>query len=188
MIDETATSVPVAASDQSRWFADEVHPHGPSLKAYLRGSFPAVRDVEDVVQEAYVRVWKARALQPIRSSRGFLFQVARRVALDILRRGRASPIEAGRDLAVLSVYTHEPDGAELTLVRERRRLLIDAIASLPRRCREIVIMRKLEEIPQREVAAALGLSERTVENLLARGVRRCEAYLREHGLSGLYDA
>lgn len=166
---------------------EEVHPHDSSLKAYLRGSFPAVHDVEDVVQESYVRVWKARAAQPIRCAKGFLFQVARRLALDVLRHGRASPIDAGRDLARLSVITHEPTGAETAALAERKRLLIAAVVALPHRCREIVILRKLEGVPQKEVAARLGISERTVENLVSRGVKRCEVYLRRHGLSSFAD-
>src|SRR5438876_12279709 len=60
----------------SRWFAAEVHAHERSLRAYLRGAFPSVRDVDDVVQESYVRVWKARLAHPIQSARSFLFQVA----------------------------------------------------------------------------------------------------------------
>jgi RNA polymerase sigma factor (sigma-70 family) len=162
---------------------EEVHLHDSSLKAYLRGSFPAVHDVEDVVQESYVRVWKACARQPIRSAKAFLFQVARRLALDILRHGRASPIDTGWDLASLAVITHDPSTAELAAQRERNRLLIDAVVALPNRYREIVILRKLEDVPQKEVAARLGISERTVENLLARGVRRCENYLRRRGIS-----
>jgi RNA polymerase sigma factor (sigma-70 family) len=162
---------------------EQVHPHDSSLKAYLRGSFPAVRDVEDIVQESYVRVWKARAAQPIRSAKGFLFQVARRRALDILRHGRASPIDSGRDLAALSVIHHDHNAAEIAALQERKRLLIDAVVALPARCREIVILRKLEDVPQKEVAARLGLSERTVENLLSRGVKRCEEYLRRRGIS-----
>jgi hypothetical protein len=54
------TFAPPAAALRA-WFAEEVQPHDAQLKAYLRGAFPAVRDVEDVVQESYLRVWRARA-------------------------------------------------------------------------------------------------------------------------------
>ena len=179
----TASSVPASTTEKSRWFMEQVHPHDSSLKAYLRGSFPAVHDVDDIVQESYVRVWKARAAHPIRSGKGFLFQVARRLALDILRHGRVSPIDTGRDLARLSVIHHDLNAAETALMHERKRLLIDAVVALPARCREIVILRKLEGVPQKEVAARLGLSERTVENLLSRGVKRCREYFQRHGMS-----
>jgi len=178
---------PSSGAEQARWFAEQVQPHDASLKAYLRGSFPSVRDVDDVVQESYLRVWRARTAQPINSAKGFLFQVARRIAVDILRRNGTSPIDSGRDLADLAVLDGGPDSAELAALRERKRLLIDAVASLPACYREVVIMRKLEDIPQKEVAARLGLSERTVENFLARGIKRCETYLERRGVRSLYE-
>jgi DNA-directed RNA polymerase specialized sigma24 family protein len=85
------TFAPPAAALHA-WFAKEVQPHDAQLKAYLRGAFPSVRDVDDVVQESYLRVWLARATQPIQSTRAFLFRVARNLALDFVRHERASPI------------------------------------------------------------------------------------------------
>jgi hypothetical protein len=38
------------SSEHARWFAEEVQPHEPSLRSYLRNTFPALPDVDDVVQ------------------------------------------------------------------------------------------------------------------------------------------
>ncbi|MFM9956267.1 MAG: RNA polymerase sigma factor [Opitutaceae bacterium] len=57
-----------------------------------------------------------------------------------------------------------------------------AIDSLPARCREILILRKLRGVPQKAIAAQLGLSEQTVQVQVSRGVRRCEEFLRAHGV------
>ena len=62
-------------------------------------------------------------------------------------------------------------------------LLVEALATLPPRCREITILRKLKGLPQKEVAARLGIAEKTVEEQVARGVRRCEEYLRRRGIT-----
>ena len=115
-------------TDQARWFSEEVQPHEAQLKGYLRGSFPAVRDVEDVVQESFLRIWRTRAVQPVVCAKGLLFQIARRLAIDTLRHNRASPIDAGRDLAALSVFSGEPDAADAAALQERKRHLIDAVA------------------------------------------------------------
>jgi RNA polymerase sigma-70 factor (ECF subfamily) len=71
--------------------------------------------------------------------------------------------------------------------REKLLMLADALESLPPRCREVVILRKLQHVPQREVALRLGLAEKTVEAHLARGIARCEKFLRERGVRGWYD-
>jgi RNA polymerase sigma factor (sigma-70 family) len=181
-------SEPTSGVDRGRWFVDEVHAHEPLLRSYLHGAFPAVRDVDDVVQESYLRLWRARAVQPIYSAKAFLFQVARRVAIDVLRRRRTTPIERGSDLAAINVLDEGPNAAEAAVLMERKRLLIDAIASLPNRYREIVILRKLESVPQRDVATRLGISERTVENLLARAIKRCERRLRRRDVRGVFES
>lgn len=182
---EAAPSTVDGAADP-RWFLREVHAHDAQLKSWLRGSFPAVRDVDDVVQESYLRIWKAHAARPISSAKAFLFKVARRIALDVLRSRRRSPIDAVSDLSAIGVLETEPDPAASAGLQEKIDLLADAIASLPEKRREIVILRKLQRLPQREVAAHLDLSERTVENQLYRGVLQCEAFLRARGVHSLY--
>jgi RNA polymerase sigma-70 factor (ECF subfamily) len=178
----------VHTAEHARWFTENVEPHAPSLRAYLHGAFPAVHDVDDVVQESYLRVWKACALRPIRSARSFLFTVARHVALDFVRRENRSPIRFVDNLAGLPVPQEGVAAGEAAEVREKIRLLAQAIDQLPMRCREVVVMRKLQQIPQKEVAARLGLSEKTVEAQLARGVKRCEEFLLRRGVrSGGHD-
>src|SRR5688500_15354315 len=155
-----------------RWFTEEVHAHERSLRAYLRDAFPVVRDVDDVVQESFLRTWRTRESQPIRSARAFLFQVARRVALDLVRRDRRAPFKAVSDLTALPALESGLNGAEAASVQEKLRSVADAIEALPPRCRQVVVLRKLQGVPQKEVATRLGLSEKTVEAQLSRGIAR----------------
>jgi len=178
---------PPRETDHSRWFVEEMHPHESSLRSYLHGSFPAVRDVDDVVQESFLRVWRARAAQPIASARAFLFKVARHLALDVLRHERRSPIDPVGDLATLNVSEERRAVAATVSRNEKIQLLIAAIDDLPPKCRQVVILRKLKFVPQREVAAQLGISEKGVEIQLTRGLARCRDYLQKLGVSSLFD-
>lgn len=173
---------PCVAEPAEKWFKDEVHPHGPQLKSYLRGSFPSVRDVDDVVQESFLRVWKARATQSIRSTKSFLFQIARHLAVDVIRKERSAPVEALGDLSALSVIDERPDAADALTYHEKISLLSDALAALPDRCREVVYLRKFKGLSQKEVAAQLDISVRTVESQFARGMKLCEEFLRKRGV------
>jgi len=141
-----------------------------------------VRDVDDVVQDSYLRIWKTKTESPIQSAKAFLFKVARHLAIDLVRRQRASPLRTVRDLNALSVIEDKPTAADVLSLEEKTHLLADALATLPDRCRTIVVLHKLEGLSQKEVAQRLGLSIRTVEVQVARGVKRCEEYLRERGL------
>ncbi len=172
----------------SRWFAEEVHPHGAQLKSYLRGSFPSVGDVDDVVQESYLRIWKARAAHPILSAKSFLFTIGRNLALDALRKKRASPIEAVGDLAALPVMEDGPSVVESVSVHEKADMVIEALVDLPPRCRKVVMLRKLKGLSQKETARRLGISEKTVEEQFTRGMKKLEQSLRRRGVSSYYDA
>lgn len=169
-------------TDHNRWFMDEVHRHDSQLKAYLHGSFPSVRDLDDVVQESYLRIWRARATQSIRSAKSYLFQVARHVVLDLIRHQRSSPIDTVTDLSDLRVLDSRPDAADAACSREEIVLLADAIDSLPARCREIFILRKIKQVPQKEIAFILGISVQTVQVQVLRGMKRCEKFLARRGL------
>mgnify|MGYP001608945148 CR=1 FL=1 len=170
------------APDQARWFSEEVHAHEASLRAYVRGSFPTVRDVDDVVQESFLRVWRARLGRPIASSKRFLFIVARHVVLDSIRRARKSPIDSFVDSAGLHVVESRPSVADVLSDQEKIDLLGRAVGALPARCREIIILHKIMGRSQREVAGELGVCEKTVENQVARGVQHCKDFFRQHGI------
>lgn len=174
--------MPPQNAEQARWFAEEVQPHGAQLKSYLRGSFPSVGDVDDVVQESYLRIWQARAAQPILSAKAFLFKVARHVALDLVRRERVSPVRAVPDLAGLSVFSEGPGIADTACLREEIALLAEALDALPPRCREIIMLRKFQHLSQKEVAEKLGITEGTVQEQVYRGVCRCEKILIDRGV------
>lgn len=174
-------------TEHAKWFADEVHPHDAQLRAYLRGTFPTVCDVDDVVQESYLRVWRVRAEGPIRSARAFLFTVARRLAIDGTRRHTASPIEAIEDLARLPVVDEAADVAGEAEQRERVAILSEAVSELPQRCREVFLLHKIQGYSRRETAERLGLAEKTVEVQTARAMDRCGDYLRRRGVTGLFS-
>lgn len=188
MDQSSSTPTPASSLDEARWFAEQVHPHTAKLRAYLRGAFPTVSDVDDVIQESHMRVCRTHAAQPIRSAKAFLFTVARHLALNLVRRERAAPITAVEDLAKVVAIEESADTREALSRSEKRQLLVEALAALPPRCREVVVLRKLRGIPQKEVAAALNLSERAVEEHVSRGVARCAAYLRKRGIRSFYDA
>jgi RNA polymerase sigma factor (sigma-70 family) len=176
-----------STADTQDWFQRQVHAHDATLKAHLRRSFPGLRDVEDVVQESYLRIWRARARQPIESARAFLFQVARRVALDLVRKERNSPVAAVSEVVYLRAVTEAPSAVDAVSLREKVKLLADALVALPPRSRQIVMLCKFEGRLRREVADELGISEKTVDEHLWRGIRRIEDFLRRRGVAGCED-
>ncbi len=177
--------MPPLNSEQARWFVEEVQPHEPSLRAYLRQSLQSA-DVDDLVQESYIRVLRERERGEIRSVKAFLFTVARNAVRDLLRRRTVARAESITETSTLPVLEESPDVVDLVARRQELALLGEAIRDLPERCREVFLLRKIQGLPQREIAARLGISENTVETLVAKGARRCADYLRARGVGSAH--
>lgn len=168
-------------SEQSHWFAEHVQRHEPMLRAWLRGRFGPQVELDDIVQEAYVRVLKARAAGTMDSPKAFLFATARNLALDRLRRHEFSRTDFLGEIDTLNVLD-ERDGIPETVARNQElALLTEAIQSLPARCRQIFTLRKLYGLSQREIADRLGISESTVSNQLIIGIEKCTDFFAARG-------
>lgn len=165
-----------------RWFIDEVLPHGPALRAWLLSRYPAIADVDDVVQESFARVLRAQAAAPIGAPKAFLFSTARNLALDQLRRRQVVTIDSVAEIESLSVSDGAPTAADTAAHHQELQLLTQAIQSLPERCRQVLTLRKIYGLSQKEIAAQLGISEHTVEAQVGNGVRRCSEFLARRGL------
>jgi RNA polymerase sigma-70 factor (ECF subfamily) len=153
------------------WFAREILIHEESLVHYLRRCWPHRDEVHDLRQEVYVRVYeaagKARPLLP----KSFLFTTARHLMTDRVRRSRVVSIETMGDLEPTNVLVDEVSPERWCGGRQVLKRLSEAFDRLPDRCREVIWLRRVEELPQKEVAQRLGISEKTVEKHMAKGVR-----------------
>lgn len=170
------------SSEQTRWFAAEVLPHEPDLRAYLRRAFPSIRDVDDLVQETYARVFRARNAGKVTEARPYLFSIARNAACDAFRRSKIISITGVADFDDSSVVEDRPAIGEAVAHAQELEMLRDAIQALPERCRQVFTLCKLQGLPHREVARRLGISEHTVNAQIALGVLRCRDFLRARGL------
>ena len=170
------------SEDFSDWYSAEVQPHAAELRAWLGGKFPALNDPDDLVQEALVRVWRERQARTVPSPKALLFTTARNLALDQLRRRQVVRIDGLAEFADLPVLEQSPSAADTTARHQELDLLTQALQSLPERCRQVLTLRKIYGLSQREIAVQLGISEHTVEAQVGNGMKRCTEFLARHGL------
>jgi len=160
-------------SEEDIWFAEQVQPHEAMLRAWLRSRFPASCDLDDILQEAFARVMQARTTSEISSPKAFLFATARNLALGRLRHQRVTgETDALTENALESVLDEAADVPQAVARAQEFEMLTQAIQSLPARCRQVVTLRKIYGMSQKEVAAQLGISEHTVEAQGAIGLRK----------------
>jgi len=144
-----------------------------------------VRDpqtAEDLVQETYVRATRAAESGPIEHIEAFLHRAARNLALDYLRRCKTRwgvEVDGLSDSAIEMVQANVPSLEAAIIERERFQRFKAALASLPERTQEIVMLSRIEGWPNSRIASHLGISERTVFNDLKLAMMHCrEALLR----------
>jgi len=173
--------VPPSNPELTRWFTEEVQPHESALRAWLQGRFPTLFDVDDLVQESHLRLVRAHETGSIACVRAFLFVTARNLALNHLRHRRYEHSENAAEIDPAVIVDDRAAIPETVERAEDLQLLIRAIRSLPERCRQVVTLRKIYGLSQKEVAAKLDISEHTVEAQGAIGLRKCTEYLRGYG-------
>jgi RNA polymerase sigma factor (sigma-70 family) len=159
----------LTALDQ--WFAAEILPHEGLLLRYLTRVWRNSAEVVDLRQDIYVRVYEsARSVLPT-TPKAFLFATARNLMTDRIRHSRVVFIDSTPDFDVLDVLIDEVSPERRLSARQELRMLARAFDSLSEKCRNVVWLRRVEGLSQRETAQRLGLHEGAVESQLARGVR-----------------
>ena len=153
------------------WFAREVLAHEGALMRFLHRNWRDHDEVVDLRQEIYVRIYEAAARRRPDSPKAFLFATARHLLADRIRRQRIVSITAVGDLEQLNVLTDELEPGRWLGGRDALERLARAMDRLPDRCREVVWLRRVEDLPQKEIARRLGISEKTVEKHIAKGCR-----------------
>ena len=183
-------SGPTPSADQTRWFAEEVQPHEPALRGWLRARFPWLQDADEIARESVIRLWRrggVRNAVPIKSPKAALFAIARNAAVDVGRRRAIADINGVADIERLSVLDEGTDVAETVSTRQELEFLAEALRDLPVRCRQVLTLCKMYGYSAKEVGERLGISEHTVRAQIATGMRRCADYLRHRGVSGNAD-
>jgi RNA polymerase sigma factor (sigma-70 family) len=154
-----------------------------ALKRFLRRFIKSREGADDLAQEAFLRAFAAESKSLIASPKAFLFKVAKNLALNELAKQSTVTTEPLGDFEGQEVLEDSSQAAVDDAVdgRERIRVLARAIAALPPQCAKVFILRKMQGLSQKEIAARLNISVRTVENHVALGLVRCRAYMRAHG-------
>ncbi|MGA3008685.1 MAG: RNA polymerase sigma factor [Terracidiphilus sp.] len=135
---------------------------------------------EDLTIETFWRIFSAHArFDPARGFEGWARRIATRAALDWLRAGRTES-ELSTEMLAEAMAPIEADPA---LTAEIRLKTAMAFARLPAKLRTAATLAVIEELPQRDVAAALGISVAAVKLRVFRALRLLRKDLEKQGIT-----
>ena len=153
------------------------------LSALLR-RFVGPADVEDILQEAFLRCYEADAATPIRRPQSYLYQTALNLARNHWSRTDRRASSSLDALLAEDEPASDVDIEREAVARERLALYCRMVAELPLQCRRAFLLKKVYGLSQREIAAYLGISENTVEKHVAKGLLVCATRMRELEATG----
>lgn len=169
--------VRMSNSNSNVWFNEVIKPMEPSLRSWLIRQFPIGSGVDDVLQESYIRILKAREKRAISYPKSYLYRTARNVAYDFLQDSNVTltdPLDESHGEGILA-DSKMPN--EIAAHNQEVKLLKEAIGSLPKKCREIFTLRKVYDLSYKEIAARLNISERTISAQMNIGLRKCAKFI-----------
>tara|TARA_R110000850_G_scaffold36032_27_gene95659 strand:+ start:5342 stop:6013 length:672 start_codon:yes stop_codon:yes gene_type:complete len=155
--------------------------HVQAIRQYASSFFKNSHDVDDLVQEVYVKIAERGGLGDVRAPRAFLCKVARNLALNEKNRSGtrlSDQFEAMIDDQNVPTTINLDDQIEQ---QQRFTHFCEAINQLPSQCRRVFIMKKIEGLANADIAQKLSISVSTVDKHLAKGMIECKEALKQLG-------
>lgn len=168
--------------DQERWYAECIEPHEPMIRHWLASRYGMGPEVDDILQEALLRMFKAREKGEIRAPKAFFYAVARNLAVDRIRKGKMVATRSGfDDDEAMALLDEGVDVGETAARNHELEILTQAIQSLPKRCRQVFTLSKVYGMAYKEIAEEMGISMNTVSAQITIGLSKCSDYMLRYG-------
>lgn len=184
LVEQKTAPAPVTppTPELSRWFTEQIQPLEPKLRAWLRARFPQLDDLDDLVQDTYLRLFRTQGAGKFEQPKAYLYTTAKNAALDRYRRRQIVSFESLAEFPRLDVQEEAPNAFAVSDLKSNIDALADALQKLPERCREVLILRKHYGLTHKQIAEKLGISPHTVNKQITVGMLRCREYFRKNGL------
>ncbi|NMY02019.1 RNA polymerase sigma factor [Pseudomonas sp. WS 5059] len=141
--------------------------HATELRSFLHRQLRNPETAADLTQETYLRLLRQPPRKPVLNLRGFIFKVARNLAIDHAR-SRQTRERLDEGTAYLYEVTGEsPALFDVVVAQQELAAMAHALHRLPTQCQEIFTLCRLQNLPHKEVALQLKVSVSTVEKQLA---------------------
>jgi len=159
-------------------FEEAVMPHLDAAYNLARWLTRNEHDAQDMVQEAYLRALRFFGGFHGNDARAWLLTIVRNTCYTWLKRKQGAEFACDFEEAVMTKESEELDPESSHEQKVQAQLINEAIEKLPVEFREVVILRELEELSYKEIAAITGIPIGTVMSRLSRARKRLLVYLR----------
>jgi len=166
---ETPLSATASAQHDKDW-QDLVAEFKAPLAGYFSKRLADADEVDDLVQDVFLRLIRRGGRTDIDHMRGYIFQVARSVLADRLRRGQARQSHAHHPFNVEEHGGSDISPERVLLGREELAQMLAALKTLPERTQDVFVLRAFENQKYADIARLLSISTRAAEKHMAKAL------------------
>ena len=167
-----ASQLPAPDQEALRQLADQF---GMVLRHFFMRRIHEREELDDLVQEVYIRLLKRGRVQEVEDLRAYLFETAASVLTDRARKRRSHRAEVHEPFDPAEHSSEEFPADRVLIGEETLTRASRALLELPERARTIFILRRLEGLRYQDIAQRLGISLSLVEKQMVKAV----AYLNQ---------
>ncbi|WP_169566388.1 RNA polymerase sigma factor [Sneathiella limimaris] len=159
-----------SAKDETSWIALYLK-NKRQIELFFRRRIRNEEDCKDLEQELFIRIHKLEPHKTVEDPKAYLFRIAHNLVNDLLRyrQRHDAHIADISEIQNLGQDTYKAD--DQVADRQNLALLEQAIDKLPPKCREVFLLRKIEDLPNRQIAIRLGISQNMVEKHLRKALK-----------------
>lgn len=158
-------------------FASLFHHYAPKLHSYLTGFTKSETTAEELVQNAFIRIWLHRdQLATLENPSAWIYRVASNEAFNFLKRQNLER-RVMENAGAAEALSHDD-----VAYNELKRNISEAVAALPEKRRRIWQLAREEGMKPAMISKELGISVHTVKNTLAEAQRNIRDFLTARGL------
>lgn len=159
------------SNDRAKWLAEQVFPHEPAIRLWLRRRTAVGLEIDDVIHEMYAKLVQLPSVSQIDSPKRYAYRIAHSIIVDHLRRTKIVSMTTLTGEMQSGLATSEPSIEERLADRSMLQDVYSVLDGLPALCRQAFLLRRVDGLSQREVAQKLSISEKTVEKYMTRSIR-----------------
>lgn len=142
------------------------------------------KEVEDIVQETFVRICQVKNKDAVRAPQSFMFRTARNLAIDHAKRAESRLTAATNVIDDMPsadfMQSSMTDSTYAQVVSDEEFVLFcEAVRELPKQCRRAFVLKKVYGYTLKEIMTEMDIGQPTVETHIVNGTKKCVQYLRD---------
>jgi RNA polymerase sigma factor (sigma-70 family) len=157
--------------------------HRTALVSYANSIVGNAAQAEDVVQDAWLKLERAKGPDPVHDPLRYLYRVVRNLAIDVRRRARrdVAHVDGTMDTVSLTRPDDTPSVEQAMIAAQELEAVMAVLAALPDQQRRAIELYRLRGCKLREISEQLGISVSYAHALIADGLALCDKARNECG-------